>query len=97
MKTRVNNSYNMKLIRKAMIDLDLDNLEELAKYLYMSESALRSRVNGRSTVRRSDIEFMEQRLNIKFNWDDFINVRGNYYKFFEIPRERLYERENENG
>lgn len=83
MSTRVNNSYNMKLIRKAMIDLDLDNLKELGEYLYLSETALRCRINGRSAVRKSDLEFMEQKLNIKFDWNDFVNVKGNYYKFFE--------------
>ena len=80
---RINNSYNMKLIRKAMIDLDLNNLEQLAKYLYISEAALRSRINGDSTVGKSDLEFMEQKLNIKFNWDEIKHVKGNYYKFYE--------------
>lgn len=82
MKNRVNNSDNMKLIRKAMIDFDLDNLEQLADFLYISETALRARVNGKSLVCKSDLEFMEHKLNISFDWNDITHVRGNYYRFY---------------
>lgn len=83
MKTRVNNNYNMKLIRKAMIDLDLDNLKELADLLYVSETGLRARLNGRTTMCKSDIEFMEYKLKIHFNWDEIWHVKGNYYRFYD--------------
>lgn len=83
MKNRINNSYNMKLIRKAMVDLDLDNLEQLGDFLYISETSLRDRLNGKRMVRKSDIEFMEQKLNIRFNWDDIRHVKGNYYLFYD--------------
>lgn len=85
MSTRVNNTYNMKLIRKAMVDLDLDSVKELGDFLYISETALRCRLNGRSLVSKGDLEFMEHKLNIKFNWEDIHHVRGNYYRFFENP------------
>ena len=83
MKNRVNNSYNMKLIRKAMIDFDLDNLEQLARFLYVSETTLRARLNGKTDICKSDIEFMEYKLNIHFNWDDIRHIKGNYYRFYD--------------
>lgn len=82
MSNRINNSYNMKLIRKVMIDLDLNNMCDLAKYLFMSESSIRMRLNGECAVRKSDIVFMEQRLNVQFDWNEFTEVRKNYYLFF---------------
>ena len=85
MTKRVNNTYNMKLIRKAMVDLDLSNLKELGDYLYISESALRMRLNGDSLMSKGDIEFMEHKLDIKFDWDSIYHIRGNYYRFFKRP------------
>lgn len=90
MSTRLNNTYNMKLIRKAMVDLDLDNLKDLGNYLYISETALRSRLNGDSLVTKGDLEFMEFKLNIKFDWDSIHHVRGNYYRFFERPTKVVF-------
>lgn len=94
MTNRINNSYNMKLIRKAMIDFDLDNLEQLGNFLYISETALRARINGKSLVCKGDIEFMEYKLGIHFNWDDIRHVRGNYYRFYDEEVE--YESGNKN-
>lgn len=83
MKNRINNSYNMKLIRKAMIDFDLDNLEELARFLYISETTLRARLNGKTIICKSDIEFMEYKLKIHFDWDEIHHIKGNYYRFYD--------------
>lgn len=85
MNKRVNNSYNMKLIRKAMVDLDLNNLKELGEYLYVSETSLRLRLNGDTLINKADLEFMEHKLNIKFDWDSIKHIKGNYYRFFERP------------
>lgn len=82
MSNRINNGYNMKLIRKAMIDLDLNSMWDLAKHLFMSETSIRLRLNGGCAVRKSDIVFMEQRLNVQFDWNEFTEVRKNYYLFF---------------
>ena len=90
MNKRVNNTYNMKLIRKAMVDLDLNNIKELGDYLYISETALRLRLNGDSMVNKRDLEFMEHKLNIKFDWDSIHHVKGNYYRFFERPTKVVF-------
>ena len=90
MNKRVNNTYNMKLIRKAMVDLDLNNIKELGDYLYISETALRLRLNGDSMVNTRDLEFMEHKLNIKFDWDSIHHVKGNYYRFFERPTKVVF-------
>lgn len=83
MSTRINNSYNMKLIRKAMIDLDLNNVTQLGKFLYMSESLLRAKFNGKALISRGDLEFMEYKLNIRFNWDEISHIKGHLYRFYD--------------
>ena len=89
MSNRINNSYNMKLIRKAMIDFNLDNIEQLADFLYISETSLRARLNGKTMVCKSDLEFMEHKLNITFKWDEIKHERGNYYRFYDRIKSEL--------
>lgn len=82
-KLAINNSKNMKMIRKRMVDLDLDSIEELAEYLYTSDTTLRGKLNGRTKMRITDVEYIEARLEIKFDWNEIKILDKRWCLFYE--------------
>ena len=82
-KNIINDTYNMRLIRSKMAMLGITNLQELGDLLYMSEAQLRSKLNGKIKARISDLEYIEQKLEIKFDWNDIEILDKKYCYFYK--------------
>lgn len=70
---------NVKLIFKAMIDKNINSLEELAEMLFYSHTTIKNWFNGNYPVKDYDLKTMEKILNIKLNWNELIKVEDNKY------------------
>lgn len=81
-KKLINNDRNMRLIRSKMAMLGFTNLAELGDYLYMSEPQLRGKLNGKIKARISDIEYIEQKLEIKFDWRYISKIDNKFCLFY---------------